>query len=214
VGYAVVAPGQTIASAHINLIMRQSILNFANSSERTSQIPSPSEGVISWLADVDKLEIYKTGKWRLLGTMRMGHGIFATKLLTTGVDTKLPYQSLGGYANAAGRGTWDMATGEYTVPFDGSYQITTRVTYLGNSTGQRKVWVSLYKGGSWTLDYMAGGAQETNTPGSSNLWMSTTGTVFALAGEKIAVWGHQNCGANLTFPAAHGVTGILCLGSD
>ena len=62
-GHVVVGPGQTIASDWGNTVWNQSVQTFASAADRTNQWPNPTEGSLSWLDDVDALQIYRAGVW-------------------------------------------------------------------------------------------------------------------------------------------------------
>jgi hypothetical protein len=49
-------------------LMNQSIMSFADSTARGSAIPTPSDGMASWLQDSDSFTIYDGSAWEPLGT--------------------------------------------------------------------------------------------------------------------------------------------------
>jgi hypothetical protein len=67
-GRKVWTAGEVLSAADVNgYLMDQSIMLFANASARTTEIPSPTEGMVTYLADTDNLQVYGTA-WRDLVT--------------------------------------------------------------------------------------------------------------------------------------------------
>jgi len=48
-------------------LMDQAVMSFANSTARTTAIPTPTDGMTSYLQDTDKLEIYNGSAWVQVG---------------------------------------------------------------------------------------------------------------------------------------------------
>jgi hypothetical protein len=44
-------------------LMDQAVMSFANTAARSSAIPSPTDGMVSWLQNTDQLEIYNGSSW-------------------------------------------------------------------------------------------------------------------------------------------------------
>ncbi len=62
--YKVFANGFPLPASDINnYLMRQSILVFASSGDRSAQLTDPIEGMISWLQDVNKFQYYTGSAW-------------------------------------------------------------------------------------------------------------------------------------------------------
>ena len=209
-GYKVVSAGAVIASADMNLAIGQGVLRFSSASQRTTQLPSPSEGMISWLEDLNRLEIYYSSAWRIFGSMRQGNIAFAAKSVAANTSVKLPYASTtGGAAGKPGRATWTTA-GDITVPFEGAYLVSARMTWPSNTTGQRRMWITVNDSSS----AVSGGMTETNTPGSTTLYQSVTGIAYAAAGAKIAVYCSHSATASLSLAASHGNCGVVSFGGS
>lgn len=63
-GRKVFSPNDILAAADVmDYLMDQSVMVFANTTERTTEIPTPTEGMVSYLADTDNLQVYTT-TWR------------------------------------------------------------------------------------------------------------------------------------------------------
>jgi hypothetical protein len=57
-GRKVFTAGEVLAAADVNGIMDQTVMVFANSAGRTSQIPVPTEGMVTYLRDTNALEVF------------------------------------------------------------------------------------------------------------------------------------------------------------
>jgi len=67
-GRKVFTSGEILTAADVNsFLMDQSVMVFADSSARSSAIPTPSEGMISYLQDTDAVEKYTTA-WESVDT--------------------------------------------------------------------------------------------------------------------------------------------------
>jgi hypothetical protein len=64
VAYKVFTNGSVLNASEINdNLMNQAVMVFSNSAARTAAIPSPVEGMLSWLQDVDRFENYNGSAW-------------------------------------------------------------------------------------------------------------------------------------------------------
>ncbi len=52
--------GQILTAAEMNVVSDQTVMSFAGTAARGSAIPSPVEGMMSYLEDVDRLQVYNT----------------------------------------------------------------------------------------------------------------------------------------------------------
>jgi hypothetical protein len=61
VAYKVFTNGSVLQASEINdNLMRQSVMVFSNAAARTAAITSPVEGMLTWLEDVNRYEVYTT----------------------------------------------------------------------------------------------------------------------------------------------------------
>lgn len=87
-GRRVFAPGEVLtASNTMNYLMDQAVMNFAGTAARGSAIGSAvSEGMVSYLADTNSVEVYDSSSWRSLNPAgRVVQTIFSTT--STRVET-------------------------------------------------------------------------------------------------------------------------------
>lgn len=63
-GYRTWQPGEIITASNVqDYLQDQSVLVFASSSVRATAIPVPTEGMLSWLQDLNKYEYYTGAVW-------------------------------------------------------------------------------------------------------------------------------------------------------
>lgn len=63
-GYYSASAGQVITAANWNSYVRDQTVNvFANAAARTSAIPTPSDGMMSYLQDINRPEVSVNGNW-------------------------------------------------------------------------------------------------------------------------------------------------------
>jgi hypothetical protein len=66
--YKVFTNGSTLPASDLNTyLMNQAVMVFASSAARTSAIGSPTEGMLTWLEDVNRYEYYSGSAWVELG---------------------------------------------------------------------------------------------------------------------------------------------------
>ena len=66
--------GQVLTAAELNVVSDQSVMVFAGTAARGSAIPSPTEGMVTYLSDADELQVYTTD-WGAVS----GGGLVAVK---------------------------------------------------------------------------------------------------------------------------------------
>jgi hypothetical protein len=59
-----VVPQERVASAHMNTALSQGVLRFGSAAERTAQVVSPVAGMLSFLADSGRYEMWTGTAWR------------------------------------------------------------------------------------------------------------------------------------------------------
>lgn len=91
---------ETLSSADVNgYLMDQVVMAFASAAARTAAIPAPTDGMVTYLADVDRLDVYYNGAWnrfdavpgawQSLALTNVGSGLagFPTRCRLEGPDT-------------------------------------------------------------------------------------------------------------------------------
>ena len=63
-GFRTFVDGDVLTAAQVNTyLMEQAVMVFADSSARTTALPTPSEGMVTYLADTNVLEVYDGSSW-------------------------------------------------------------------------------------------------------------------------------------------------------
>ena len=70
--------GQVLTAAELNVVSDQSVMVFAGTAARGSAIPSPNEGMVTYLADSDEVEVYTTS-WGSIGGGKILQVVSTTK---------------------------------------------------------------------------------------------------------------------------------------
>lgn len=87
--------GEILTAADVNTnLMDQAVMSFAGTAARGSAIPSPTEGMVSYLADSDRLEIY-TNVWEPLA-VGIGPNVVQTVKTDTFSTTSTSYTQVTG----------------------------------------------------------------------------------------------------------------------
>ena len=74
--------GQVLTAAELNVVSDQSVMVFADSSARGTAIPSPSEGMVTYLEDTNGVEVYNGSAFT-----GVGQGSILQVVSTTKTDT-------------------------------------------------------------------------------------------------------------------------------
>lgn len=129
-GFFQVQPGESILSDHMNTAVLQGIVPFASASARAAAIPTPTEGMLSYLLDLKRYERYTGTVWMMLIPPTYAgislNGAAIANLPAT--DTRLT----GLVGNAFGGAT--INNGLISVPVDGIYAISGRVARDSGTT--------------------------------------------------------------------------------
>lgn len=81
-GRKVFTAGEVLEASEVNgYLMDQAVMVFANSAARTAAIASPSEGMVTYLQDVNALEVFTGAVFEAVGG---GAGGFENSLLLMG----------------------------------------------------------------------------------------------------------------------------------
>lgn len=66
--YKVFSNGSVLNASDLNdYLMNQSVIVFSNSSARSTAIPSPIEGMVTYLEDTNSLNVYNGTDWVAVG---------------------------------------------------------------------------------------------------------------------------------------------------
>lgn len=171
------------------------VMRFLDASARTAAIPSPVEGMVAWLQDVDTLTIYDGSAWQPVWT--------ATAIVDS--ERASVYQSSSqtfGTSGTAAAITWGAThydTSSFwsagnptrlTIPRTGVYHIDTQIAWGSNATGYREI--ELRKNGT------AVRGRDRRVPASGVTAISAVSVDLDLvAGDYLEVWATQTSGGSL-----------------
>lgn len=63
-GFKTFAVGEVINAVNVNTyLMQQTVMVFADAAARTTAIAAPSEGMVTYLADINQLDFYDGSAW-------------------------------------------------------------------------------------------------------------------------------------------------------
>jgi len=88
-GFKTFAVGEILTAANVNnYLMKQAVMVFASSTARTTALPTPSEGMVSYLADTNVLEVYTGAAWVAIDANAIAKSIVDAKgdLITATAD--------------------------------------------------------------------------------------------------------------------------------
>lgn len=185
------AGNDALASEVNTYLMDQAVQTYASATARNSALPTPTEGQLTYLDDLNQYQTYTGSTWYpVAGQMPY---IELTKTASQNFTSGTAGIVVTWATPTINRGGFTVATNVITVPHTGLYDIDTAIYWAGNSNGARltKIFVnstevtrSLYATGS-TLAYTA----------------ASTYPSYLTAGDTITVEAYQNSGATLAAQA-------------
>ena len=103
--------GEVLTAADVNsFLMNQAVMTFANAAARTSAIASPTEGMLTFLADTDTFQFWTGAAWANISSST----ISAANVITGASDKSANYTLVAGDKNTYIRSTGSAIT--ITVP--------------------------------------------------------------------------------------------------
>jgi len=184
-GRKVWAAGDKLGAADLDALVDQSAMVFATDAARTTAIPSPTEGMMSYQLASDRFEYYTGSTWSpMAGAMPYVVATSASQTLTSATDTVLTVSDV----DNRSFGTITNSSGVFTCSKAGIYSVSYAVSYATNSTGERVN--TIYIGSR--------PSQARYNASASSFQTYTMHAVKPLtAGQTIFVRGYQGSGGNL-----------------
>ncbi|CUW31796.1 hypothetical protein [Streptomyces reticuli] len=72
---------EKLAKEIANALAKRGVMSFASASARGATIPAPTEGMLTWIRDADRLDLYDGGAWV---TVSVGNRAWTTIALSSG----------------------------------------------------------------------------------------------------------------------------------
>jgi hypothetical protein len=164
--------GEILTASDVNVnLMDQAVMSFAGTAARGSAIPSPVEGMVTYLNDLDRLEVYTTS-WGPVG-----------KLVDFKTVTKTDSFSASIASGASAAVTGLSITHEVSDPAN-KLIITTFFGLLSNSSGFAEGGIAVNDGSALLSIGNADGSRIRTTAGGINM---STSTNFATVMPHITI---------------------------
>ena len=137
--------GEILTADDVNTnLMDQAVQRFADSGARGSAIPSPTEGMTSYLDDLNRIEVYNGTGWGAVGTILQVVSVVKTDVFTTTSGTFTPVTGLSVSITPSSTSSKILvmsqtAVGGVTNTRMGQFKITRGGTdvYIGDADGSR-----------------------------------------------------------------------------
>lgn len=148
-GYKTFTAGQILTAAEVNTyLMQQSVLFFSSTAARTSAIPSPFDGLVSYISSTDTLEIYDGTNWQVMGTtgawtsytptltnLTLGNGSLSFAYQTNGKMVNVRGRfTLGSTSAVSGSATFSLPTTPTGFAYGMAFIVAGGANYVGQST--------------------------------------------------------------------------------
>jgi hypothetical protein len=172
----------------------QTVQPFADSAARGSAIATPTDGQLAYLQDANQVTAYIDSGWfPIAGQMPLAVFSRTTNQSianNNSVSTKITYPT-----ETVLRGGITHSSGEFTLPFSGTYLVSLRVAFATNTTGRRLESIEL-NGNAILVD-------NKTAPSSGAAQATISGIVYASATDVIQTNALQNSGGSLDITAAN-----------
>lgn len=171
--------------------------SFASASARNSAIPSPTEGMLCWLEDVNQVTVYLGGTsptpgagWYPVAGQMPFFDVLKTANQTGVVSSSI---TLVTWPTAiTNRGGFTVASNAVTVPLTGLYSINAAVAFdSGNTAGNNRHTLIYVNGAAITRD----GSPPTQTVDATTRSFIKT---YLTAGDVVDVRAYQTSGSNMS----------------
>jgi len=187
--------GNVLNASEVNTyLMKQAVMTFASATARNTALPTPNEGMIAYLEDVNYFTWYNGSAWMIMAGNTPRAELTKTTDQTIGTAA---YTTISSWNQTEMR-TLTESGGIITIPsgFAGRYNISACVSWATNATGIRALTLAV-------------NGTTTTYPGSMmSATASNTQQNFAInglrlyAGDTIRLLAYQNSGGNLALNAS------------
>lgn len=187
--------GDVLYAADINTnLMKQSVMTFADAAARNTALPTPTEGMICYLNDVNQYQMNlsgTSGSWNIIaGQMpRLQLNLGSAFSITTGSTTTVT-----GWTVTENRGSFTQASGVVTVPLTGRYNITYALVHTANNTTGGRGNVLIHSAGPTLRNTLPAPQSAAH---SQTVYNTITGYKMT-ASDTLTLQGYQNSGSTNT----------------
>jgi hypothetical protein len=158
--------GEVLAASDVNgYLMDQSVMRFSSSAVRASELPTPSQGMMSYLDDTNSVEVYSGAVWESVSEPPVAFAL-ATASATWDVGGSLVSIIDG---TAVGLLTVTFPAGRFTVP----PVVTATTLDNGTSLSAYARWAVFTNAASAVSLYVIGGQPGSATVGSGPITKAT-----------------------------------------
>lgn len=161
---------------------------YADATARNTAIPTPTEGMSVYLADVNQITTYLGSAWYpVAGQVPLFNGKQTGSVSTPTSGTKYTLT----FSSTTLRGGMTEASGEVTVPVTGWYQVSAQVNWASGAAATRDIIISWYDGAAWNEINMT----RSHMTGTGTMYQNVSGQVYLTAGQKVRTQGSQYTGS-------------------
>jgi len=187
------ADGDPLPAADLNTyLMDQSVQTYASSGARNTALPSPVEGQVVYIADIDRFEFYNGSAWfAVSGKMpRYEIKLGSTFSITNGTTAVVT-----GWTSISNTGGFSGTAGVITVPTTGRYNMTyVCIHTANNTTGTRGALINLSTTG---VTYRDTHPAPANVAHSQSIFLSMN-SIEMNQGDTVTLQAHQTSGVTNT----------------
>jgi hypothetical protein len=201
--------GQILTAAEMNVVSDATVMTFAGTAARGSAIPSPSEGMMSYLEDVDRLQVYNTA-WQDVQTgFTAGTAITATNASFSVPSLRSPIVRvtvIGAGGGGGGNNTPDSGAGGTTTFNAGGAGTVSAAGGSGGGKGDGRVNGATSTAGFGSFNGGMGGSDSQRNGATGNGGVITVGylNLTGISTVNVTIGAGGAGGGNLGFGAAGG----------
>lgn len=158
--------GDVLTASDVNgYLMDQSVMRFADAAARTAALPSPTQGMLSYLDDQNRVEVYDGSSWDSVSEPPLAFAM-ATASGTWDVGSSLPSII---DATSVGLLTITFPVGRFTAP----PAVTATTLDNGTPLNAYARWAVFTSAASAVSLYVIGGQPGSATPGGGTISQAT-----------------------------------------
>jgi hypothetical protein len=183
VAYKVFTNGSVLNASEINdNLMNQSVMVFSNAAARTAAITSPVEGMLTWLEDVNRYEVYTTTWVQLINPnawvsytptltgVTLGNGTITARYNVIGKTMSIRFRlQLGSTSSVTGSPSFSLPSG-FTSAFTNAFPVGEGFATIGANYFVTPISNGTTAITAWTMNasgtFLTAGDMTPTTPGT------------------------------------------------